>query len=1165
MADADKVGGRIAAEERPIQIKWLVSLSRTLSHPDRYQEQTTYSDDEFSSDGGEYEAEFEGDGAETESSVEDAPELATPREDPSDARELDPQVPNSSDPEQPSPPQGDPPEAEPAEKATLETSGVADDALDGDEDSKGIRRASSPLESDSFQEDEEEELLPPHKLIHGQAASGTGEPPESVQSLRHIGQLGRAGTLRSLSTPAVPAVSLVNPSLLIPRNQRSTSVPVVLSEEIPDVHKLDKFRIEGRPGSSGSPRVKSIPRLSSVEELQALNDAGSSSEEDDSDSEESGSNRAAAPAPSHMSPRGRSSSFQLKQPVFISPVLRTRSQPFMIRLPSVSEGTAEELVATESARDEDASRGDVSSQTSETPNANDPVNAADTANAVVNGDVSDKTASETDASNAVGVPSGDRATEGKAASAPMLQGDDGQLSSSSDAAPQGDCDAGDDYEDEYEDQETSDTSAQRSGIDSDSDGAANKPNQVNVPPFTGEPKKDTDGERDDAYDGDNDYSAELHSEVANRRETEQLLHEAQMLLQKQHDRAMDASLSTSDQHETYEYDDERTEHTRAPGDIGKATALLHSESAEELGFEDHYGEEEFSDTDDADDGYRAAAEGEFDQYASDADEGEELDDNVAAPQEVYSAALEQTLPSRDAMSNPKEPNTDFLGSISVSDGIGGANETNATTLGGDDAAINSALGDVCALEPQDNASMTAEDETRVELLHSADAASEGERVAGPQEFINDSSPPATDQAEESASNGKRDQEPKARDVAKEEEALPLESESPAKKASAKAPQAPSSTRPIRPAPPAANETRTAKPARPAPMPRATASKAEASPRQPALTRERPRELRLKAERSASRQSADSCTAVAQATTSSRLHYEAHPGANAVQQSKLDEAREDPHRVTTTSTANAEAEPPTSSERHARRSPQKAAASTPRVTVEENELPPRRAPVFKQKTRKKTEERRRKLLPVKSPPNLRVDLPSMDKTKRNWLFVNMFRHGDDVSKYEPFIPKLVAPTSPQQSAGRPTRPYSATQQSRASSQADAAEAYGDKRSSRNGRRLVTQQDLALRERERNWASVRPLESAIPTYDSILDKFCTTVTSPVVQRQIYQARHDDLSPQLAYVLEKRVEKQWKSEAGEAFGAASTSYTTSIIPALATPHATSPSNTTLSSPSM
>ncbi|TYZ61820.1 hypothetical protein PybrP1_002302 [[Pythium] brassicae (nom. inval.)] len=140
------------------------------------------------------------------------------------------------------------------------------------------------------------------------------------------------------------------------------------------------------------------------------------------------------------------------------------------------------------------------------------------------------------------------------------------------------------------------------------------------------------------------------------------------------------------------------------------------------------------------------------------------------------------------------------------------------------------------------------------------------------------------------------------------------------------------------------------------------------------------------------------------------------------------------------------------------------AYTPRFYVEEYELPPRKAPVFKQKpnTRSSTSamgDGRRKLLPVKSPPNLRINLPSMDRTKRNWLFLNMFRHGDDVSKYEPFIPKLlVSPSAPQQpSAGRPVRPYSAAQQSYASSQADAIAAYGGTRSSRNGRRLVTPQD------------------------------------------------------------------------------------------------------------
>jgi hypothetical protein len=66
---------------------------------------------------------------------------------------------------------------------------------------------------------------------------------------------------------------------------------------------------------------------------------------------------------------------------------------------------------------------------------------------------------------------------------------------------------------------------------------------------------------------------------------------------------------------------------------------------------------------------------------------------------------------------------------------------------------------------------------------------------------------------------------------------------------------------------------------------------------------------------------------------------------------------------------------------------------------------------------------------------------------------------------------------------------------------------------------------LVEREKNWVATKPHDSAIPAYDSILDKYCATVTSPVVQRHIYHTRYEDLSPQLAFVLEKRVEQHFK----------------------------------------
>ncbi|EGZ05831.1 hypothetical protein PHYSODRAFT_532819 [Phytophthora sojae] len=144
---------------------------------------------------------------------------------------------------------------------------------------------------------------------------------------------------------------------------------------------------------------------------------------------------------------------------------------------------------------------------------------------------------------------------------------------------------------------------------------------------------------------------------------------------------------------------------------------------------------------------------------------------------------------------------------------------------------------------------------------------------------------------------------------------------------------------------------------------------------------------------------------------------------------------------------------------------------------------------------------------------------MDKTKRDWLFANMFRHGDDLTKYESFVPPTLRARPPTSSNLKETkkRPLSARQQP----------------------------NPALQDRERNWVPTTPHDSKLPPYDSILDKYCTTVTSPVVQRQIYQTRHRDLSPQLAFVLEKRVEKHCRKGFYDSFGGVSSSYKTEIVP--------------------
>ncbi|KAG3087844.1 hypothetical protein PI124_g19052 [Phytophthora idaei] len=207
----------------------------------------------------------------------------------------------------------------------------------------------------------------------------------------------------------------------------------------------------------------------------------------------------------------------------------------------------------------------------------------------------------------------------------------------------------------------------------------------------------------------------------------------------------------------------------------------------------------------------------------------------------------------------------------------------------------------------------------------------------------------------------------------------------------------------------------------------------------------------------------------------------------------------------------------------------------------DDLPrPRKEPLPKQKVNSKPSTsgdhaaRRRLLQPVRTPANLRFDLPKMDKTKRDWLFVNMFRHGDDLSKYEAFVPPTLLAKPPTAKETK-KRPLSARQM------------YGNPYSSRfesSGRKLVPQPNPELQDRERNWVATTPHDSKLPTYDSILDKYCTRVTCPEVQRQIYQTRHRDLSPQLAFVLEKRVEKHYRKGFYDSFGGVS-SYKTEIVP--------------------
>ncbi|KAF4128844.1 hypothetical protein GN958_ATG21961 [Phytophthora infestans] len=179
-------------------------------------------------------------------------------------------------------------------------------------------------------------------------------------------------------------------------------------------------------------------------------------------------------------------------------------------------------------------------------------------------------------------------------------------------------------------------------------------------------------------------------------------------------------------------------------------------------------------------------------------------------------------------------------------------------------------------------------------------------------------------------------------------------------------------------------------------------------------------------------------------------------------------------------------------------------------------------------------KRRMLQPVRTPANLHFNLPKMDKAKRDWLFATMFRHGDDLRKYEAFVPPVLLAKPPTTKETK-KRPLSARQVS------------GTPYSSRfesSGRKLVPQPNPELQNRERNWVATTPHDSKLPQYDSILDKYCTRVTNPEVQRQIYQTRQRDLSPQLAFVLEKRVAKHYRKGFYDSFGGVG-SYKTEIVP--------------------
>ncbi|GAB9473665.1 hypothetical protein Gpo141_00010814 [Globisporangium polare] len=748
----------------------------------------------------------------------------------------------------------------------------------------------------STSEEEEEDAEPPDEI-----EASARQPP------RPLGQLAKPASIRSLSVPVVPAASLVDPSLLVPSNLRSTSVPVVPSNEIMGIHRQNsgRFRIETVSGANA--RHKSIVRLPSVEEMidqgNVMEDDDESDDEEDSDGD-SESDDATDTSPSsrlsagNNSPKGRSSSFQKTLPPKISPVLRTKSQPFMVRLPSVIEVAAEEMQYIESMRDgesETKSNGDEKEENSDISDDETSrevkANEAETASAVqsTSPPLTDQETEPKDPEPAmnpvssadVGALETTACVETKLQPEPASANEPAEDAMANNDPPEQTEEPDDDYEDDYDDPHFPDTTEQVAKLRDDVDGKQELLVDDEFDDFKG---ADETSYNDDEYEGETDDYADMQFEDESRRETELLLREAQLLIQKQHDDTVDRAL---------------------------LLASVKSESPD--------------------------------------------------------------IPDQSEPPDSVEP-TSF---------------------------VSAAVAEAKVVEEE-----LIQSTTGTELVAATAATNFENQYGGDDEFTTADD---DDEDVEFAQYGSD-----------------------------------------------ANETE-----------------------------------------------------------------DDDPG--------------DDLQATS---------PPGSPGREARRSPEKIAPYTPRVYVEEYEPPPPKAPVFRQKrvAKPKVEDARRKLLPVKSPPNLRIDLPSMDKTKRNWLFLNMFRHGDDVSKYEPFVPQLVSPGLPQ-SAGRPARPDSALQQTYASSQAQAIVAY--ERGLRSGRRLVQPPDPALRERERNWAPIKPHESAIPAYDSILDKFCTTVTSPVIQRQIYQTRHGDLSPQLAYVLEKRVERQWKARGtAEAFGAVSSSYKTDVV---------------------
>lgn len=982
----------------------------------------------------------------------------------------------------------------------------------------------------------------------------------SSQPSKLLGQLAKPASIRSLSVPVVPAPNLVDPSMFVPSNLRSTSVPMVPSNEIMDIHRQNSGRFHIETASGTNARHKSIVRLPSVEEMIGQGDVMEESDEEDSDGDsESDDASDTSPHSADHSPRGRSSSFQKTMPPQISPVLRTKSQPFMTRLPSVIEVTAEEMPCIKNMRDGDSETKSIGDNDDEKSDFSDD----ETCQEVAANDVdlvqrdspsaavqrTELTASEPDTntlSEGVGrVMETTALVETELQSTfPRVREPPGASVASSEPCEQSE-EPDDEYEDDYDDPHLPDPTEppltnERNAID----GEQELRDDDDFDKFKGADEAKYNG---DEYEGDDyaDFEDESH------RETE-------LLLQKQHentpdrvlllDSAKSESPDISDQSEppdpvqaTYSVSAVAAEAKEVKEELPQPTTESESTAATTTNFEDQYGgDDEFTTAED--DG----EEDELNQYASDPNEAEDDDDAREDLREPNSSASEQEIPNNAVPGQHALASEAAQSLMSTSDSQLTSSGDTGTQVG---IGISQAeASQVVTSEPEgllqpaatDSVSSTdSPDHDCVGLLQSAPTATES---CPPVTASSDGPLQESGQAEESKTPVDRSSDSTRSLQEAKEPSVVLNSSS---TAAQEKPARVIATRPSRPAGAAApgSTNSTPRASRPTPPP-AAAERRKVEIAESALKRERPRELRLKNQKAGGQSSSSPALS---STSPSPRAAQSKADANKTREVETgvtipDATASQPIQVTEAKATS----PPSSPGREARRSPEKITPYMPRVYVEEYEPPPPKAPVFRQKrvAKPKAEDARRKLLPVKSPPNLRIDLPSMDKTKRNWLFLNMFRHGDDVSKYESFVPQIVSLGLPQ-SARRPARPDSALQQMYASSQVQATGAYG--RGSRSGRRLMQpQQDPRLCERERNWAPIKPHESAIPAYDSILDRFCATVTSPVIQRQIYQTRHDDLSPQLAYVLEKRVEKQWKARgAAEAFdGTASSSYKTDVI---------------------